>query len=191
LILACSQLMAQMGRLPHRAWMVLLIAAKGTEPRHLYLFCCGKLAWIHAKMSQCQLISAFLKSSGLASQHDMTELDCLSYPVLKLLSSQKQSQKNEWLAPATQNWPKRFLCFVCGFMIHGWSFSGCLQFRYYQQGARFAKWRAVIKVDSEKHPSTTAILENAHGLARYAQICQVNFFFKFSCHYPTHPITEV
>ncbi|CAM6036571.1 unnamed protein product [Sphagnum compactum] len=46
--------------------------------------------------------------------------------------------------------------------------------RYYLQGARFAKWRAVIKVDSEKHPSTTAILENAHGLARYAQICQAN-----------------
>jgi fructose-bisphosphate aldolase class I len=46
--------------------------------------------------------------------------------------------------------------------------------RYYQQGARFAKWRAVIKVDSGKHPSTTAILENAHGLARYAQICQAN-----------------
>jgi hypothetical protein len=75
-----------------------------------------------------------------------------------------------------KNWPKRFLCFVCGFMIHGWSFSVCLQFRYYLQGARFAKWRAVIKVDSEKHPSTTAILENAHGLARYAQICQVIFF---------------
>ncbi|BBN00803.1 fructose-bisphosphate aldolase, class I [Marchantia polymorpha subsp. ruderalis] len=46
--------------------------------------------------------------------------------------------------------------------------------RYYQQGARFAKWRAVIKVDSEKHPSSTAIMENAHGLARYAQICQAN-----------------
>ncbi|KAL3677758.1 hypothetical protein R1sor_020714 [Riccia sorocarpa] len=46
--------------------------------------------------------------------------------------------------------------------------------RYYQQGARFAKWRAVIKVDSEKHPSSTAIIENAHGLARYAQICQAN-----------------
>ena len=45
--------------------------------------------------------------------------------------------------------------------------------RYYQQGARFAKWRAVIKVDSTVHPSSTAILENAHGLARYAQICQV------------------
>ncbi|KAL2641732.1 hypothetical protein R1flu_009319 [Riccia fluitans] len=46
--------------------------------------------------------------------------------------------------------------------------------RYYQQGARFAKWRAVIKVDAEKHPSSTAIIENAHGLARYAQICQAN-----------------
>ncbi|MCO5600528.1 hypothetical protein L7F22_054641 [Adiantum nelumboides] len=38
--------------------------------------------------------------------------------------------------------------------------------RYYQQGARFAKWRAVLKVDSNKCPSSTAILENAHGLAR-------------------------
>ncbi|KAJ7569853.1 hypothetical protein O6H91_01G097800 [Diphasiastrum complanatum] len=46
--------------------------------------------------------------------------------------------------------------------------------RYYAQGARFAKWRAVIKVDSEKHPSSTSILENAHGLARYAQIAQAN-----------------
>ena len=49
----------------------------------------------------------------------------------------------------------------------------CALWRYYQQGARFAKWRAVIKVDSTIHPSSTAILENAHGLARYAQICQV------------------
>lgn len=42
--------------------------------------------------------------------------------------------------------------------------------RYYKQGARFAKWRAVLKVGA----STTAILENAHGLARYAQIAQAN-----------------
>ena len=47
-------------------------------------------------------------------------------------------------------------------------------FRYYQQGARFAKWRAVLKVDSNACPSSTAILENAHGLARYAQIAQVS-----------------
>lgn len=46
--------------------------------------------------------------------------------------------------------------------------------RYYKQGARFAKWRAVLKVDSDKHPSSTAILENAHGLARYALIAQAN-----------------
>lgn len=44
---------------------------------------------------------------------------------------------------------------------------------YYKQGARFAKWRAVLKV-GEGAPSTTAILENAHGLARYAQIAQEN-----------------
>lgn len=44
---------------------------------------------------------------------------------------------------------------------------------YYKQGARFAKWRAVLKI-GDGAPSTTAILENAHGLARYAQIAQEN-----------------
>jgi fructose-bisphosphate aldolase class I len=45
---------------------------------------------------------------------------------------------------------------------------------YYKQGARFAKWRAVLKIseDGSQGPSTQAILENAHGLARYAQIAQ-------------------
>lgn len=47
--------------------------------------------------------------------------------------------------------------------------------QYYLQGARFAKWRAVLKIAGPgQGPSTTAILENAHGLARYAQIAQVN-----------------
>ncbi|CAI5504039.1 unnamed protein product [Closterium sp. Naga37s-1] len=46
--------------------------------------------------------------------------------------------------------------------------------RYYQQGARFAKWRAVIKVDDAKHPTSCAVVENVHGLARYAQIAQAN-----------------
>lgn len=44
---------------------------------------------------------------------------------------------------------------------------------YYKQGARFAKWRAVIKIGTPSTPSSMAVLENAHGLARYAQICQV------------------
>eukprot|EP00891_Asterochloris_glomerata_P001048 jgi/Astpho2/1048/Aster-07436 len=44
---------------------------------------------------------------------------------------------------------------------------------YYKQGARFAKWRAVLKVGNGC-PSTMATLENAHGLARYAQIAQDN-----------------
>lgn len=35
------------------------------------------------------------------------------------------------------------------------------------------RWRAVIKIGTPSTPSTTAILENAHGLARYAQIAQV------------------
>ncbi len=45
---------------------------------------------------------------------------------------------------------------------------------YYKQGARFAKWRAVIKIGTPDTPTTTAVFENAHGLARYAQICQEN-----------------
>lgn len=44
---------------------------------------------------------------------------------------------------------------------------------YYKVGARFAKWRAVITIGDNK-PSEAAILENAHGLARYASICQEN-----------------
>lgn len=43
------------------------------------------------------------------------------------------------------------------------------------QGARFAKWRAVLKINEDgSGPSMTAIAENAHGLARYAQIAQEN-----------------
>lgn len=45
--------------------------------------------------------------------------------------------------------------------------------KYYVAGARFAKWRAVLKI-SETAPYPLAIRENAHGLARYAQICQQN-----------------
>eukprot|EP01118_Nematostelium_gracile_P009492 TRINITY_DN3208_c0_g1_i1.p1 TRINITY_DN3208_c0_g1~~TRINITY_DN3208_c0_g1_i1.p1 ORF type:complete len:357 (-),score=131.37 TRINITY_DN3208_c0_g1_i1:47-1117(-) len=47
--------------------------------------------------------------------------------------------------------------------------------KYYQAGARFAKWRAVLKIDpSSGCPSELAIQENAHGLARYGVICQEN-----------------
>jgi len=42
---------------------------------------------------------------------------------------------------------------------------------YKQQGARFAKWRAVYNV-SDTLPSRLAIEANAHALARYAAICQ-------------------
>src|SRR5712664_279741 len=44
--------------------------------------------------------------------------------------------------------------------------------KYYEQGARFAKWRAVINIDKDKIPSMTAIHVNAHALARYAALCQ-------------------
>jgi fructose-bisphosphate aldolase class I len=42
---------------------------------------------------------------------------------------------------------------------------------YYQMGARFAKWRAVIIV-GDGIPSRGCIEANAHGLARYAALCQ-------------------
>ncbi|MFZ5739014.1 MAG: class I fructose-bisphosphate aldolase [Pseudomonadota bacterium] len=45
--------------------------------------------------------------------------------------------------------------------------------KYYKQGARFAKWRAVIDIDSARGvPTHTAIMTNAHALARYAALCQ-------------------
>ncbi len=43
--------------------------------------------------------------------------------------------------------------------------------KYYEQGARFAKWRAVIDI-GPGIPSYTAIHTNAHALARYAALCQ-------------------
>jgi fructose-bisphosphate aldolase class I len=45
--------------------------------------------------------------------------------------------------------------------------------KYYNDGARFAKWRAVLRI-GKMEPSELAIQENAHGLARYAAICQEN-----------------
>ncbi|KAL5728879.1 fructose-bisphosphate aldolase [Ranunculus cassubicifolius] len=45
--------------------------------------------------------------------------------------------------------------------------------KYYEAGARFAKWRAVLKIGATE-PSQLAINENANGLARYAIICQEN-----------------
>jgi fructose-bisphosphate aldolase, class I len=43
--------------------------------------------------------------------------------------------------------------------------------RYYEQGARFTKWRAVIDI-GPGIPTHTAIHANAHALARYAALCQ-------------------
>ena len=45
--------------------------------------------------------------------------------------------------------------------------------KYYERGARFAKWRAVIDIGQGTGiPSMTAIHVNAHALARYAALCQ-------------------
>lgn len=42
--------------------------------------------------------------------------------------------------------------------------------KYYEAGARFAKWRAVVKIGDGK-PSHLSVIETAHTLARYAAIC--------------------
>jgi fructose-bisphosphate aldolase class I len=44
---------------------------------------------------------------------------------------------------------------------------------YYDLGARFAKWRAVITIKHDK-PSDACIQANAHALSRYAALCQEN-----------------
>ncbi|WP_421915937.1 class I fructose-bisphosphate aldolase [Mesorhizobium sp.] len=44
---------------------------------------------------------------------------------------------------------------------------------YYKLGARFAKWRAVIDIDTTRGvPSANSIASNTHALARYAALCQ-------------------
>jgi fructose-bisphosphate aldolase class I len=43
---------------------------------------------------------------------------------------------------------------------------------YYDFGARFAKWRAVITIDEDELPTDEAITINAMQLTRYAQIAQ-------------------
>ncbi len=44
---------------------------------------------------------------------------------------------------------------------------------YYDNGARFAKWRCVLKI-GDGLPSQLSILENSNVLARYASTCQLN-----------------
>ena len=44
---------------------------------------------------------------------------------------------------------------------------------YHQLGARFAKWRAVIDIDTQKAiPTSYCLASNADALARYAALCQ-------------------
>ena len=44
---------------------------------------------------------------------------------------------------------------------------------YYEGGARFAKWRCVLKIGNGR-PTELSVNENANVLARYASICQLN-----------------
>jgi len=45
--------------------------------------------------------------------------------------------------------------------------------KYARDGAKFAKWRSVLKIGPYQ-PSYQSMLENANALARYASICQQN-----------------
>jgi len=45
--------------------------------------------------------------------------------------------------------------------------------KYYEKGARFSKWRAVLKIGNGA-PSELAIQSNAHGLALYGAVSQAN-----------------
>lgn len=45
--------------------------------------------------------------------------------------------------------------------------------KYYQEGCRFAKWRAILKI-GKGCPSEISLRENSYNLARYASICQDN-----------------
>jgi fructose-bisphosphate aldolase class I len=44
--------------------------------------------------------------------------------------------------------------------------------KYYKQGARFAKWRAVLSISKDGRPSEVAMKHTAFGLAAYAAIAQ-------------------
>jgi fructose-bisphosphate aldolase class I len=63
---------------------------------------------------------------------------------------------------------------------NGWADLGTRCAEYFEMGARFAKWRAVIKITSDGAggrgdlPSVNCISANAEALARYAAICQEN-----------------
>jgi fructose-bisphosphate aldolase class I len=47
--------------------------------------------------------------------------------------------------------------------------------KYFDAGARFAKWRAVIKIDADAGlPTDGAIIKNAEAMADYVEICQAN-----------------
>lgn len=67
--------------------------------------------------------------------------------------------------PNLQYW-QRYFSFHAG--LDGLA-ERCAQ--YYKDGARFAKWRCVLKI-SRTTPSYQAMMENANVLARYASICQ-------------------
>ncbi|KAK1323407.1 Fructose-bisphosphate aldolase cytoplasmic isozyme [Acorus calamus] len=62
---------------------------------------------------------------------------------------------------------------ACKGKYHGLDDLGKRCAKYYEAGARFAKWRAVLKIGPTE-PSELSIHENAYGLARYAMICQEN-----------------
>lgn len=44
--------------------------------------------------------------------------------------------------------------------------------RFREAGARFAKWRAALRISGQQGPSEAAVQRNAEQLAEYAAVCQ-------------------
>ena len=64
---------------------------------------------------------------------------------------------------------------------------------YYAQGARFAKWRAVLQITADGCPSALSLYENAWGLARYARAVQESgatdyIYISLACTYLTQRV---
>ena len=117
-----------------------------------------------------------MRSSHLQRLNDLG-MTCIKYHVQGMHIANWHISLRHWITVIYAESSLHSLL-VCGSILRALSVQGfddlgkrCA--KYYEQGARFAKWRAVLKI-SATAPSPLAIHENAYGLARYASICQEN-----------------
>ncbi|MFL2947241.1 MAG: class I fructose-bisphosphate aldolase [Candidatus Poseidoniales archaeon] len=111
---------------------------------------------IRQSMDDGTPIPDYLNSRGILPgiKVDTGTVDLEGYPGEKTTKGIEAEPENEWADLGTR----------------------CAE--YFEMGARFAKWRAVIKVETgyAQHgpviPSKQCLSENANALAKYAKICQ-------------------